>query len=337
MVVVATVVALSGCTGKSDGSASGRAAGGEWKWERKVTLVCPWGVGGGADGTLRPLQPLLQEILGVPVEIVNVEGAGGANGVNYAYKQPADGYTYVLGTQSIIMLDIQKILPFDWRKEFTPVAKLVHSINILTASKKAMRGKFTDFPSFITYAKAHPQELSCGMLTATGSDAASLRQALAAGLGVSLGDVDKYVKTVAYGGGAEISSAQVGGHLTLAISGADEVAGLLASGDIVPLVAMVEAKMSSFPKVMTTGELGFDACIGTWRGLYTRHNTPQAAIDSMYAAIEKAWYMPAYQDFLRQASYLDRKGLESPADTLALQNGEYPLFTEYLKAVGILK
>ena len=58
------------------------------------------------------------------VEIVNVEGAGGANGVNYAYKQPADGYTYMLGTQSLIMLDLQKILPMDFKAEFIPVSKL---------------------------------------------------------------------------------------------------------------------------------------------------------------------------------------------------------------------
>ena len=84
-------LSLAACGGGS-GSGTTQAAGADgeaadaadWKWERKVTIVCPWGVGGGADGTLRPLQPALEEELGVPVEIVNVEGAGGANGVNYA-------------------------------------------------------------------------------------------------------------------------------------------------------------------------------------------------------------------------------------------------------------
>ena len=70
-----------------------------------------------------------------------MEGAGGANGVNYAYKQPADGYTYMLGTQSLIMLDLQKILPMDFKAEFIPVSKLVHSILIVGSSAKAMEGK----------------------------------------------------------------------------------------------------------------------------------------------------------------------------------------------------
>ena len=56
-------------------------ASAEFKFERKIDLVCPWGVGGGADSTLRPLATLLQDILGVPVEVVNVEGGSGVNGL----------------------------------------------------------------------------------------------------------------------------------------------------------------------------------------------------------------------------------------------------------------
>lgn len=80
--VSAAALGLAACGGSGSstaasstaGSAAASAAASDWTWERKVTLVCPWGVGGGADGTLRPLQPVLEPILGVPVEIVNVEG-----------------------------------------------------------------------------------------------------------------------------------------------------------------------------------------------------------------------------------------------------------------------
>ena len=54
----------------------GIAAAEDWKFERKIEIVCPWGLGGGADGTLRPMALLLQNILGVPVEVNNVTGAG---------------------------------------------------------------------------------------------------------------------------------------------------------------------------------------------------------------------------------------------------------------------
>ncbi|OLA24129.1 MAG: hypothetical protein BHW25_06780 [Faecalibacterium sp. CAG:82-related_59_9] len=240
---------------------------------RKVTLVCPWGVGGGADGTLRPLQPVLEPILGVPVEIVNVEGAGGANGIDFTCKQPADGYTYVLGTQSHIMLDLQKILPVDFKKELRPVAKLVHSINIIASSKKAQEGKYSNFTEFVDYAKAHPQELTCGMLTATGADSVALKQTLAGGLGCDITEVEQYVKVVNYSSGSELSSAMVGGHININITGADEIMGLIQSGDIVPLISISENRMSTLPDLECPGELGIDSYVGTWRGILCRTDT----------------------------------------------------------------
>jgi tripartite-type tricarboxylate transporter receptor subunit TctC len=338
---VLAIFVLAGC-GADKRTGSGSQAGpGEWKWERKVALVCPWGVGGGvgggADGTLRPLQPLLQEILGVQVDIVNVEGAGGAAGINFAYKQPADGYTYVLATPSIILLDLQNILPFDYQKEFIPVAKLVHSTSLLLASKRAMEGKFSNFRELLTYIQAHPQELSCGVLTITGQDSVFVKQTLAAGIGVSIPDADRYVKTVTYGSGEELSAAMVGGHLALGIAGVEEIRGLAESGDIVPLIAMSENRISAVPNVPCTREMGIDSYTGSWRAIYARTGTPQGAIDSLAAALKKAWDMPAYQDFMRQAGYLDRAGYAGQRETLALQASEYKVFEQYLKDIGIRK
>lgn len=322
---------------KAEGESQGTAEAADWKWERKVTLVCPWGVGGGADGTLRPLQPVLQDILGVPVEIVNVEGAGGANGIDFTNKQPADGYTYVLGTQSHIMLDLQKILPVEFKTEFRPVAKLVHSINIIASSKKAMEGKYTNFSEFIEYAKAHPQDLTCGMLTATGADSVSLKQTLAGGLGCEVTDVEKYVKIVNYSSGAELSSAMVGGHININITGADEIKGLIDSGDIVPLISMSEERMSSYPNLECTGDYKIDSYVGTWRGILCRKDTPDAAVNALSAALEEAWKSEDYQTFLKNASYLDREGYANAEQFQKLIDQEYVTFETYLKSTGLIK
>ena len=336
LALLLTMIMMAGLLAGCGGQTPAAKDDGEWKWERKVTLVCPWGVGGGADGTLRPLQPVLEKILGTTVEIVNVEGAGGANGIDFTCKQPADGYTYVLGTQSHIMLDLQKILPVDYREELEPVAKLVHSINIIASSKKAMDGKYTNFTEFIEYAKAHPQELSCGMLTATGSDAVSLKQTLAGGLGCDITEVEKYIKVVNYGGGAELSSALVGGHINISITGADEIQGLIDSGDIVPLVSMSENRMSTQPNLECTGELGIDSYVGTWRGIFCRKGTPQAAIDAMAKALEEAWNTPEYQEFLKNACYLDRPGYANSQEYKELIEKEFVTFEEYLKGAGLI-
>jgi tripartite-type tricarboxylate transporter receptor subunit TctC len=129
----------------------------------------------------------------------------------------------------------------------------------------------------------------------------------------------------------------VGGHLTLGVAGAEEIRGLVESGDIVPLIAMSENRVSAVPDVPCTQELGIDSFVGSWRAIYARTGTPQEAVDSMAAALKQAWDMPAYQDFMRQSGYLDRAGFAGSEETLELQAEEYLVFEEYLKSIGVLR
>jgi len=302
-------------------------ASAQWKFERKVDIVCPWGIGGGADSTIRPMAELLKNLIGQQVDVLNVEGGGGVNGVEYTYKQPADGYTFMLGTQSLIMQDLQGNTSMNFREEFIPIVKLVHSINIIAGSRKAMEKKgYTNFSEMIEYAKAKPFEVSVGMLTATGADGASLRQTLA-GLDVL---------EVSYGSGAEMNAALMGGHIDMMITGTDEIQGLIDSGDVIPLVACAEQRMKRYPDMQSTGELGIESYIGTWRGIFAKKGTPQEAIDALVAAVEVAVQDPAWQAFLVQGTYDEREAFAGPEKVMALFNSEYDVFTKYLDEEGVL-
>jgi tripartite-type tricarboxylate transporter receptor subunit TctC len=242
-----------------------------------------------------------------------------------------------MATQSQIMLDLQKVLPCNFHDEFIPIGKRVHSTNGLMASTKRMQGKYSDFKSFITYVKAHPKDVSVAMLSAGGTDAASLTQALALSLGVPMAKIGDFVQIVSYGGGAEIDAALVGGHVDVAIAGPGDEAGLIESGDVTPLVVMAEKRMDSFPQIPSTGELGIPAYIGTWRGIWAKKGTPQGAIDAMEVALQKAWSMKAYQDYCKAEGYSERTGFEGQADFKKLVDAEYIAMEEYLKSAGLIK
>jgi tripartite-type tricarboxylate transporter receptor subunit TctC len=57
----------------------------------------------------------------------------------------------------------------------------------------------------------------------------------------------------------------------------------------------------------------------------------------MAVALKKAWDSPAYQEFMKNSGYLDRAGYADSEETKALSASEYIIFTDYLKAIGILK
>ena len=302
-------------------------ASAEFNFERKVDIVCPWGIGGGADSTIRPMAELLKGIIGQQVDVVNVEGGGGVNGVEYTYKQPADGYTFMLGTQSLIMQDLQGNMSMNYREEFVPVAKLVHSINIIAGSKKALDAKgISSFSEMIEYASEHPYEVSIGMLTATGADGVSMKQTLE-GLDVL---------EMPYNGGAEMTAALMGGHIDMMITGTDEIQGLIESGDVIPLVACAEQRMKRYPDMEATGELGIDSYVGTWRALYAKKGTPQEAVDAMIEALKKAVEDPTWVEFLTRAAYDEREGFTYGDNFRALIDSEYEMFTEYLTAEGVI-
>lgn len=69
-------------------------AAAEWKPDRPINLIVPWGAGGSTDQVTRVTAPILAEALGVDVVVVNQPGASGAIGTQEVLNAPRDGYTW---------------------------------------------------------------------------------------------------------------------------------------------------------------------------------------------------------------------------------------------------
>ena len=297
----------------------------DWKFDRKITIICPWGMGAGADSTIRPMAELLKPILGQEIEILNVTGGGGVIGADFANRQPADGYTFMLGTQSIFILDIQHALSMNFREEFIPVARLVHATNIIAASKRFMdRHGFKAFSDIMKYVKEHPYRVRAGMFTSTGVDGVSLRETLK---GMSVLDVD-------YSSGAEMNAQLVAGNVDLVVTGTSEIKGLLATGEAVPVLALAEKRMKLYPDVECSVELGIDSVLGPARGIFAKKGTPKEAIDAFAKAIGEASQDPVWQKFLADGSYDERAGYAGPEEYASACEKDYKLLSEYLNSEG---
>lgn len=297
----------------------------EWKFERKVTIICPWGFGGGADSTIRPMAELLKPIIGQEVEVINITGGSGLIAADYAYKQPSDGYTFILGTQSLFILDIQHALSMNFKENFIPVARLVHATNIIAASKRFMdRNGFKTFSDIMKYIKEHPYRVKAGMFTSTGVDGISLKETLK---GLSVLDID-------YSSGAEMNAQLVGGNIDLVVTGTSEIKGLLATGEAVPVLALSEKRMKRYPEVECSVELGINSILGPARGIFAKKGTPQEAINAFSDAIEKASHDPKWQEFLVEGSYDEREGFAGSAEYAIDCEKDYKLLSGYLNSEG---
>jgi tripartite-type tricarboxylate transporter receptor subunit TctC len=92
---------------------------------KPVRLVVTFTPGGGADTTARVFGERLTDLWKQSVLIDNRAGAGGSIGAEIVYRAPADGYTLLLATNThIINQVVYTNLPFDFTRDFTPIAVL---------------------------------------------------------------------------------------------------------------------------------------------------------------------------------------------------------------------
>ena len=88
---------------------------------RPLTLVVPWGAGGGTDAVARFIASLMEKDLGQPVNVVNRTGGSGVVGHSAIASAAPDGYTIGMITVEITMMHHQKLTELN-PASYTPIA-----------------------------------------------------------------------------------------------------------------------------------------------------------------------------------------------------------------------
>ena len=89
--------------------------------DRPITLIVPWGAGGGTDATARIIGAVLEGELGQPISVVNRTGGSGVVGHSGIAEAEPDGYTIGIATVEIGMMHWQGLTDLTW-ENYTPLA-----------------------------------------------------------------------------------------------------------------------------------------------------------------------------------------------------------------------
>ena len=125
---------------------------------RPVQLIVPYAPGGSGDLLARLLGNQLSKLWGQQVVIENKPGAGGLIGTEAAAKSSPDGYTLYLATDGplTIAATLHRHLPYDWKRDFTPISMMAVGYQILLTSPKLPA---TNLKDFIALAKRKPRQV----------------------------------------------------------------------------------------------------------------------------------------------------------------------------------
>ena len=93
---------------------------------RPIRMIVPFAPGGNVDINARAVAPGLGQLLGQQVIVDNRAGAGGTIGTDTVAKSPADGYTLLMASSSIMTNGpaVYPKLPYDIVRDFAPVGRV---------------------------------------------------------------------------------------------------------------------------------------------------------------------------------------------------------------------
>ena len=252
---------------------------------RPVTLVVAFTPADPSDVLARVLGHKLEEPLKQPIVVVNRPGAGGNIGAEAVATAAPDGYTLLMGNNSILATNasLYKKLPYDPEKDFRPISLIGSQPNILVVNPNVPAKSMTEL---IELAKAKPGALnyaSSGIGTAAH---------LAGALFRAQAGID--IVHVAYKGAAPALQDLIAGQDQMMFATAASVAGFIKAGTVRPLAVTSLHRSSFLPELPTVAEQGlpgFEAT--TWHGLVAPAGTPAAVIDALHDATVKALQDPA--------------------------------------------
>ncbi len=297
---------------------------------KPIRLIVPYPPGGPLDTAARTLAERVKDSLGTVV-VENRAGAGGNIGVDYVAKQPADGYTLVIGAVATHAINpwLFSKLPYDPIKDFAPITLIAQVPNVLVMPPETA-GKLgiNSVPDLVNYMRRNPGKLSyaSGGNGSGGHMAGELLKSMA---GVSMVHIP-------YAGAAPAQLGLLGGQTELMFDNLASAAANIRAGKLRAFAVTTSARAASFPELPTMAEAGGKSLAGfdvtTWFGVFAPAGTPPAIVSRLNDEMRKALVTPEMRE------RLTRMGAEpsptSPGEFAAFIRAELAKYEKVVKFSG---
>ncbi len=281
-------LSLAACGGGDSGGSSGGDAGG-FQPRGDVTMIVPFGAGGGSDLAGRATATMIEAAdEDVTVTVENREGGSGAVGYSQFLGESGNENLLLATETSLLALPISQDVEFTYT-DFTPIMKLGDDFTLMIAKADSPFNTCTDVVE-----AAKTQRVVAGISGITGLDNITFTLT-EQGAGV---EFDR----VPFESGGELTAALLGDQIDVASLNPGEIIGQLESGDVKALCAYSEERYD-YPEladIPTAKEQGIDVAFAQFRGVLAPGGISDEArqywIETMEAAVESEEYQTYIED-----------------------------------------
>jgi len=235
---------------------------------KTVRVVVGFQAGGGTDIAARVLAQKLTESFDASFIVDNRPGAAGNLAADIVAKSNADGYTILMANSTIAIPSLYAKLPFDIRKDFTPLSLIALGPSVLVVNPGL---GINDVKGLISRAKSKPNELTYGSggLGNVTHLAMELFQSMA---GISMVHVP-------YKGGAPSVLGLVTGEVQSLFTSIPTALPQITAGKMKPIGVSISRRSSALPNVPTIDEAGLPGYYAaSWYGLLLPVGVPKTTI-----------------------------------------------------------
>jgi tripartite-type tricarboxylate transporter receptor subunit TctC len=245
---------------------------------KPVRIIVPFAAGGNTDFTARSIATKLSENLGQQFLVENRPGGSTNIGSDAIVKSPPDGYHILLGgAANAINVAVLAKIPFDLKRDLTPVVLCVKGANVLTIHP-SLPAK--NLQQLIAIARARP-----GQLNFATSGVASSNH-MAAELFKHMAGVN--INHVPYKGNAPALTDLAGGHIEMMFSGVPLLIPHIKNGRIRAIAIGSPKRFAAVPQVPTFDEQGLKGYeASTWFGFMAPAKTPREVVAKFNAEVNK--------------------------------------------------
>jgi tripartite-type tricarboxylate transporter receptor subunit TctC len=252
---------------------------------RPVSFIVPFAPGGVTSLFARVLGAKLEQRLGKPFVVENRPGAGGVTAAAAVAHAPPDGYTIMMASSTVLAVNVtmRKQLPYDPRKDLTPIALLARVPFVLVVNPSLPIKSVADL---VKLAREKPGQI------AFGTPGPGTFHHLNAEMFKSIFGLD--LVHVPYKGSAPALNDLIGGHIQMMFCDVPPAMSLIQSGQIRALGVTTKERVpavADIPPLAEVGVPGYDTA--SWHTVTTTGNVPKPIVDKLSGEIREIMSDPS--------------------------------------------
>ena len=306
-------------------SSFARSSFAQTDWPNKpIQIIVTFAPGGTSDVLARAIAPDLSKALGQPVLVVNKPGANSTIATREVARAAPDGNTIGLFISAhAINPHITKSLPYDTKKDFTPLAMLALMPGILTVNPSVPAKNLQEL---VALAKAKPGSLAYGTPGGLTSGQLSMQYL------IKLAAVD--ITEIGYKGGGPALTDLLAGHIQMLINSPTSTIPHVKSGKLRPIATTGATRPEALKDIPTIAESGFPGFeLYEWYALFLPAGTPKPIVDRLYAEVMKVMASPAMVK--RIAEIGAQSSTDTPQQFAKFLEKEDKVWGDLVKQIGI--